>query len=38
MIPVRYLPDNPQMNRSGQFFGMWGDALLFGAVLLGLFA
>lgn len=35
MIPVRYLPDNPQMNRSGRFFDMWGDTLLFGAASLG---
>lgn len=35
MIPVRYLPDNPQMNRSGRFFDMWGDTLLFGTASLG---
>ena len=35
IIPVRYLPENPQINRISLFFYMWADSLLFGAGALG---
>lgn len=35
MIPVLYLPENPQINRISLFFYMWADSLLFGAGSLG---
>lgn len=35
IVPVRYLPENPQTNHINLFFYMWADSLLFGAGSLG---